>query len=376
MEVVFREAVVAAIDRMLADRFIALAVLSLVTATLSAATLPDDRVEAMYHSYDGGGVTVEGPAITASKQIADRFVASAEYYVDSISAASIDVITSASPYNEQRTEVGVGFDWLYADALMGLTYTHSDESDYQSDTYGISVAQEVFGGMTTVGMGYYHGDDVVQRVDTDFEDSIDRDGFRIGVNQVLTPTIVAGLDYEAILEDGYLNNPYRSARVMGAQVPEVYPRTRTSQTLAASGLMSLNRKTSLRGRYRYFTDTWDIRSHTFEAGSSHYITPRWVADINLRYYTQDGASFYSDDFDQEYQYMARDKELSSFDSWSIGGRLTWDLRDRLPAALRRSSFTFSYDYMKFEYDDFTDVRNGDLYEFHSNVFQIYFSTRY
>jgi hypothetical protein len=376
VEAEFGEAAVAAINRMLADRFATVATLFLAAATLSAATLPDDRVEAMYHSYDGGGVTVNGPAVTASKQISDRFVASADYYVDSISAASIDVITSASPYNEQRTEVGLGFDWLYADALMGLTYSHSDESDYQSDTYGINVAQEVFGGMTTVGMGYYHGDDVVQRVDTDFEDSIDRDGFRIGVSQVLTPTVIAGLDYEAVLEEGYLNNPYRTARVLGAQVPELYPRTRTSQTLAASGSASINRKMALRGRYRFFTDTWDIRSHTFEAGSSHYITPRWMADINVRYYTQDGASFYSDNFDQEYNHMARDKELSTFKSWSAGGRLTWDLRDRLPPVFRHSSFTFSYDYIKFNYDDFTDVRNGDLYEFHSNVFQIYFSTRY
>ena len=358
------------------DRILAAATLSLAAVALSAATLPEDRIEAMYHSYDGGGVTVDGPAVHARKQFAGQFVAKADYYVDSISAASIDVVTSASPYNEKRTEVGMGFDWLYADALMGVSYTHSDESDYQSDTYGINVAQEVFGGMTTIGMGYYHGDDVVERVDTDFEDSIDRDGFRIGVNQVLTPRVVATLDYEAVLEEGFLNNPYRSARVQGAQVPEVYPGTRTSQTFAASGLASVSPDMSVHGGYRYFTDTWDIRSHTFEAGASRHITPTLLADLNLRYYTQDGASFYSDNFEQEYNYMARDKELSTFDSWSIGGRLTWNLKGRLPSFFRQSSFTLSYDYIQFDYDDFTDVRNGELYEFHSNVFQIYFSTRY
>ena len=54
-----------------------------------------------------------------------------------ISAASIDVVTSASPYSEQRTEYGVGLDWLYGNALMNVGYTNSDESDYQSATVSL-----------------------------------------------------------------------------------------------------------------------------------------------------------------------------------------------------------------------------------------------
>ncbi len=348
----------------------------LATVTLSAATLPEDRVEAMYHRYDGGGVTVDGPAVFVRRHITNTVSAAAEYYVDSISSASIDVVTSASPYSEQRTETHLGLDWLYGDTLMAASFTHSDESDYQSDTYGLSVAQDVFGGMTTISMGYAHGDDTVERVDTDFEDTVDRDNFVLGLTQILTPTLLATADYEAVLEDGYLANPYRSARILGAQVPERYPRTRTSHALAFSGIKSWSKDTALRGRYRYFTDTWDIKAHTFELGISRYLGERWTADVSYRFYTQDGASFYSDDFDGEYNYMSRDKELSDFDSHALGGRLSWSMKNGLPLGLDRANLTLSYDYVRFDYDNFTDIRNGDLYEFSSQVFQLYFTSWY
>ena len=354
----------------------ALVLLLSAAATLSAATLPEERVQAMYHSYDGGGVEVTGPALNARKNFGTRVSATADYYVDSISAASVDVVTSASPYSEQRTEYGVGIEWLYGDAVVSAGYSNSDESDYQADTYSLGVSQEVFGGMTTVAMAYSHGDDVVQRVDTDFEDKVDRDTYLLGVNQVLTPKLLANVTYQAVTEDGFLSNPYRSARILGAQVPERYPRTRTSHAVAVGGIYSHSRKNSFRGSYRYFTDTWEIGAHTFELAYSHYLSPTWIADLRLRYYTQDAASFYSDNFDQEYNYMARDKELSTFDSWSAGGTLSWDVARKMPLKLSQATVTMSYDFIRFSYDDFTDVRDGELYEFNSNVFQLYFSAWY
>ena len=38
------------------------------------------------------------------KQFAQKFSASANYYVDKVSSASIDVVTTASPYTEERTQ--------------------------------------------------------------------------------------------------------------------------------------------------------------------------------------------------------------------------------------------------------------------------------
>jgi hypothetical protein len=346
-------------------------------ASLSAATLPEDRAEAMYHSYNGGGVEVDGPALEARQKIGSQVSASANYYVDSISAASIDVVTSASPYTEQRTEYGMGFDWLYGNALMNVGYSNSDESDYTSDTYTLGLSQTVFAGMTTLSMGYSHGDDVVERVDTDFEDSVDRDQFRLGMSQVVTPTIIASVDYEAITENGFLNNPYRSARILGAQVPEQYPRTRTSQAVSVGAMKSLgDRKSAVSASYRFFDDTWDITAHTLEAGYSRYVGSRWIVDLKYRYYTQNAASFYSDNFDRAYRYMARDKELSTFDSHAATARLTWNVFDGRNSGITKGNVGLSWEYLYFTYDDFTDIRSGDLYDFDSQVLQLYFSAWY
>jgi hypothetical protein len=88
-----------------------LVVAALVVATpASAGVLPEDRADVLFHSYDGGGVTIQGPSLLMRKQFAGKFSASANYYVDKVSSASIDVVTTASPYEEERTQYSVGLD--------------------------------------------------------------------------------------------------------------------------------------------------------------------------------------------------------------------------------------------------------------------------
>ena len=44
--------------------------LSLCGLSLQAAVLPEDRADVMFHSYDGGGVTIDGPSVLVRKDIA------------------------------------------------------------------------------------------------------------------------------------------------------------------------------------------------------------------------------------------------------------------------------------------------------------------
>ncbi|CAN5229066.1 DUF3570 domain-containing protein [soil metagenome] len=341
-----------------------------------AAALPEERGEALYHSYDGGGVEVSGPALLVRKNVAEKFSMAAEYYVDSISGASIDVVTNASPYSERRTEYGFGVDWLYGDTLLSLAASQSDENDYDATTFSFDIAHELFGNMTRINMGYSRGSDTVMRVDNDFEADIERASYRLGVSQVLSPTLVSTVDYEAILDDGFLNNPYRSARVLGASVPERYPSTRTSHALALRLMKYWNERWSTRAEYRYFTDTWDVRAHTLEVGVNTYVRSGWLLEGHYRHYTQGNASFYADNFDREFVYMARDKELSSFNSHAVGGRLSIELLPGSWGIVERASLNVGYDFIRFDYDDFTDVRTGELYDFTTHVVQIFVTAWY
>ena len=355
---------------------VSVSLLFIFMASTFASTLPDERSEAMYHHYDGGGVEVHGPALLLRKNFKEKYSFTGSYYVDDITSASIDVVTNASEYSETRTEYGIGATYLHRDTLMSFSYSDSDEDDYEASTFNIDFAQEVFGGMSTIYMGFTRGDDTVMRVDNDFEEDIDRYRYRLGLSQIFTRTLVVNFAYEGIAEEGFLNNPYRSARLLGASVPEVYPDTRTSNAFSAEAMKYWQSELSTRLGYRYFTDTWDINAHSIEAGFTKNMGGGILLDASFRYHDQDAASFYSDNFMQEFKYMARDKELSTFSSYTLGVRATWELFKDRPGTFNRGTLSIGYDRIHFDYDDFTDVRNGELYDFDSDVFQIYFSTWY
>ena len=89
--------------------------------SLPAGVLPEDRADTLYHYYDGGGVQIDGPSILVRKNIKDTMSVFGNYYVDSISSASIDVVTTgASEYSEERDEFTVGMDFLHEDTIMSM----------------------------------------------------------------------------------------------------------------------------------------------------------------------------------------------------------------------------------------------------------------
>ena len=65
-----------------------------------AGVLAEDRADVLYHLYDGGGVEIDGPSVLVRKQVGKSVSLVGNYYVDMVSSASIDVITTASPYTE------------------------------------------------------------------------------------------------------------------------------------------------------------------------------------------------------------------------------------------------------------------------------------
>ncbi|MEE4302422.1 MAG: DUF3570 domain-containing protein [Pseudomonadales bacterium] len=345
-----------------------------------AAVLPENRLDVAYHYYDGDGVTIEGPAVLVRRSIGEHVSVSGGYYVDSVSGASIDAITTASPYSEQREEYNVGVDLLHESTLVGLSYTNSEETDYTADTFGITLSQEIFAGMTTVSMGYLHGIDEVRRSDVpDFAEDIDRRSFRLGVTQVLTRSLIAELAWETISDEGFLNNPYRQVRFEDPDAgggfgwePEVYPDTRTSNAVALRSRLHLPWRGALQADYRYFSDDWDIVGHTAEIGYTHGAFERVTLDVGYRYHTQSGADFYSDlfPFRAAQNFRARNKEISDFASQALRVGAAFEFWSK-----PRSVLNLSWERVMFDYSEFRDVRTGgapgeeDPFSFEADVVQ-------
>ncbi len=351
-----------------------------------AEVLPEERTDVGYNYYDGGGVEVDGVTLLVRKNYAGKFSIYSGYHHDSISGASPDVLAGASKYSEDRDEYTIGGAYLRDNTILDLSYTHSDEEDYQSDTVSFDVSHEMFGAMTKINLGASIGKDDVGRNDLDsFEEDLDRYLFRAGISQVITETSVLRFDYEAAVEEGFLNNPYRFVFVNGVSLgsgSEKYPDTRTGQAFALKGIKYWQHRASTSLGYRFYRDTWDIRAHIIDLNYSQYIGNQWVADIYGRYYTQDKASFYSDNFSTPMKYMARDKELSTFDSYSIGARIRYDLFKDFKF-LRTGSLNLAVEYLDYDYYDYSGIKSvtdtgslGSGYTFDAATIQFYFSAWY
>lgn len=384
-----REAVVAATDPRRIWLWLGLVALVM---PLRAAVLPEERADALYHAYDGGGIEVSGPSLLVRKQFGQNWSVFGNYYVDSISSASIDVVTTASPYKEERTEKSLGVDYLRDKTMLSASLSNSQENDFEADTFSFGVSQDFFGDLTTLSIGYSQGDDEVRRRgDDDFRRDVERRQYRLGLTQVLTRNLIMGFNYEGIADEGYLNNPYRQVRFVDANLQrgydfesERYPNTRSSDAFALRARYHLPYRAAVSGEYRWFSDTWGIDANTLELGYTQPFRQRWMMDLRLRFYDQTAASFYGDlfPFSDAQAFLARDKELSTFSSRTLGAGVSYEFDASEWRHIERGSFNLSLDHIRFEYDDFSDLR-GDpplgsesLYSFSANVLQLFFSIWY
>ncbi len=391
------EAVVVATRAALIWRYVLALSMPLLASQAFSAVIPEDRTDVMYHSYSGGGVTIDGPSILVRKGFKEKFSLSANYYVDNVSSASIDVQLSASEYQEKRTEKSIGFDYLENKALLSFSMTQSEENDYDAESFHFNLSQDFFGDLSTLSLGYSRGSDKVFRNDDDeFSREVDRQHYRFGFSQILTRNAIMSLNYEGISDEGFLNNPYRQVRFVDPADPnnfrleaEVYPNTRTSDALALGVMVYLPYRASFKFKARYYTDDWGIDANTVELGYIHPLGERWVIDSHYRYYDQTAAQFFSDLFPRaDFQdFKARDKELSTFSSHALGVGIRYEQKIKRFKVLERASVNLSVDHIRFDYEDFrdatasqnsTEIAAGEepFYSFSANVVRFFISIFY
>lgn len=358
----------------------------------NASVLPEDRSDVMYHAYEGDGVSIDGPSILLRKQIGGHVSVSANYYADTVSGASIDVRATASEYQEERKETTIGSDFLHEKSMLSLSYTNSTENDFVANSVYVGLSQSFFGDLTTMTMSYSKGwDEVMRRGDDSFFEEADRQKFGIGVSQIMSKSLIVGFNAEHISDEGYLNNPYRSIRFRDSDsergfsfTTELYPNTRSSTAYSINANYYLPYRAALYADARVYSDSWGIEARNGRIG---YIQPfkNFLLDIFVRHYSQESADFYSDLFDRagQFNFMARDKEMSTYSGLTAGISLSYEWKFSETATIKKSSFHVEFDYMKFDYEDFRDVTVVDanvgeepLFGFTANALKIYASIWY
>jgi hypothetical protein len=362
--------------------------LLVICSEVFAAVLPEERADLLYHSYDGGDVEIDGPSLLVRKNLGNSVSMGLNHYVDNVTSASIDVVVTASEYTEERTENSVSIDYLQHKSTMSFGYTTSEESDFDATTYSVGISQDMFGDLTTVSIGFAFGDNTIsQNGNDDFEEEATVRSYRLGLSQIFTRDLVMAFTLETITDEGYLNNPYRSVRYRDPDSgngysfqPEIYPETRTSNAFAVRGNYYLEQRAAVHAGLRVFEDSWGIDATTYEFGYTLPYEDDWIFEARLRLHDQSGAEFYSDlfPFQDAQNFLARDKELSSFTSTTIGLGTSYDF-GRAWTMIERGSLNLELDWIRFDYDDFRDLtKSGDvgnepLYTFDARVTRIYLS---
>jgi hypothetical protein len=383
----------------------------LAVGAAQAGVLPEDRADVLYFRYDGGGVVIDGPSMLVRKSIGEHVSVQANHYVDMVSSASIDVETSASPYDDERTQSSLSIDILHGKSTYTLGAVKSDESDYIANTAFVGISHDMFGDLTTVGFGYKKGqNDVFRNVkidgvkvrDPSFQDEMESQSFNVSLSQIITRNLLLSGQYEVVTDEGFLRSPYRFVRFF--QGPEAqgqdfekYPQTRSSNAASVRAKYFLPYRAAIDSMYRYYTDTWGVIGHTGELGYVHPLDKawaggNWIFEGRVRYYTQTAADFYRDIFPRAdfANFMARDKELATYDAITAGVTATYEFKLARFPWLTKGSLNFRYDYMTVNYDNFRDARYSigrfgvlpetpllpgtePMYKLNANIFQLFIS---
>ncbi|MFO0568517.1 MAG: DUF3570 domain-containing protein [Polyangiaceae bacterium] len=254
----------------------------------------------------------------------------AAYEADIISAASVDVMTAASPhgYSEVRHGLSAGATWKpEREITFALRYMPSWETDYSSHALSLRTAYEWLERRLEERLDARVSFDRVGRAGEPESQWHDLHLVSLGpsLSYVLDRWTVANLSYEVQAQSGFQQSAYRFVPIRWSgtttvSVPEEHPRWRVRHAFALGVRRALSRHWFLSGGYRLYRDSWGVTSHTADAGIQHATErERVIVGFDARGYYQGEADFYEERYARAPgtfpTFRSRDKMLS--ESWSV-----------------------------------------------------------
>jgi len=270
----------------------------------------------VYHDTDH--VDVLAPAVyTTLNSPTSGWTIGGGFLVDVVSAASTDILASASPrWTEIRYVPSVNASQKIEDVTFGIRGNMSVEPDYLATSVGASVAADIIDKRVTPTLSYEFSFDKSGRAGTSFEtfsNDITRHGIDAGLSVVMDKATVLGLSFTAVLEDGDNSKPYRYVPlfrpgdvsfvpggfaiegVNGVRQPErvieQLPTDRQRYALAGRIARRFS-ATTLRIEERLYGDSWGVKATTTDAMYLIDVGERMRIWPHLRLHVQTGADFW------------------------------------------------------------------------------------
>ena len=301
-----------------------------------------------YYFTDSGANKVVTTSFNLARKLLEQTTLLLDIELDHVTVPPITAVTGASrpqrdksqPFEKSRGQVILGMEQGIGQNLtVAASFYRSQEVDYISTSAVGTVSLDMFRKNTTLTLrGQYNADKVGKILESG--DVYNQNKFvytgAVDLTQVLSPTTVMDLAYDVVRLKGLLSDPYLQVGVIddaggSVLVDELHPGTRTRH----AGTARLSQyipgiRASLIGSYRYYWDTWYVKSHTAELKLNKYITKDLVFGVDYRYYTQTGSWFYQPAYTgtgyTESLYRTVDYKLTPFSSNNFGLSLSFMLR--------------------------------------------------
>ncbi len=287
------------------------------------------------------GVSLESP--TAG------WAANGRYLVDVVTAASPDIVSTASPrWSEVRNAGTIGGRYKPGNFGVAASASTSYTPDYLALTGSAQLIEDLDEKNLTLSQGYGYGRDTIGRTGTPFSvfsHELEYHTFFTSISRVVSPSLVLSLAGDVTLERGDQSKPYRYIPIFTPDAARQVTRGASVDSVAAlriqarpleqlplerdrgsiTGRVAWRAGTStLRLDQRFYTDSWSLHATTTDA--------RWLVDTSsrvtiwphVRVHAQSAVSFWkraytAPSLDMLPALRTGDRELGALVNLGLGG---------------------------------------------------------
>ena len=334
------------------------------------------------------------PAIGASVAApADGWEVSASYLADIVSAASVDVVSTASPRWEETRHAGT-LAATYKPGNVGGTLMGalSREPDYLALSAGAALDSELADKTVNPRISYSYAHDTAGRSGTPFSVfslELVRHTAGAGIELVAGPSTVVAIGVEAAFEKGNSEKPYRFLPLFAPELAPVVPAGASAELVnqlrlpgrVAEQLPETRRRLALSARLahrfsgstlvaseRLYADDWGLEATTTEAQFIVDAGQRLFLWATLRGHFQSGVGFWRRAYVATAsatgtlsvpRFRTGDSELSPLESVTLGPGVRW----HVGSSMRPSAWSLvaQADFMATRFSDALFIRLREAY---------------
>jgi hypothetical protein len=276
------------------------------------------------------------------------------YLVDAVSAASVDIVSTASGHWTETRHVGsLGAEMKAGSVGLTAAGGFSREPDYLSLGGGGTISFDLFDKNVTPFLGGSYGHDDVGRTGLPHEywHTMQKGTGQVGATIVVNRSTIAALSFDAIFERGYLAKPYRYIPLFAPGAGAMLPPGASVDAVNAArlDLRPLDSLPDARDRYavggriahrfeaatvradqRLYTDSWGMLASTTAARVMVDLGERLMIWPHARFHVQRGIGFWERTYEAVLapdgtpavpRYRTGDRELGPLYTATVGGGL-------------------------------------------------------